>query len=65
MRCHICNTPLESPTYNRKFKNFDPCTNCREVIATVFDDFIEEDEFREGLFEEEFDNEVSDLTDSP
>ena len=45
MRCHICNRPLEKPTYNRQHADFDPCGVCLEVIHNVFgDDPLAEEE---------------------
>jgi hypothetical protein len=61
MRCHICNAPLETPIYSRRYKSFEPCSDCKEVIDTVFEDEPEEEEYREGFFEEEFSNDNNDI----
>lgn len=43
MKCHICDSNLENPTYNRDFDDFDPCPRCLAIIADVFNDRPEDE----------------------
>lgn len=54
MRCHICNSVLGSKEikFNKDFDGYEPCSTCLDVIAEVFTDDPDEDEYREGYFEE-------------
>lgn len=50
MRCYICNKVLDAPRYNRLHKDYDPCNTCLEVIHGVFNDFPDEFETGEAIF---------------
>lgn len=45
MRCHICDHALVSDEikFNRRWKEFDPCGTCLEVIGEIFEPASEED----------------------
>lgn len=38
MRCHICDTLLITPRYNRDLKAWEPCDPCMEVISDCLND---------------------------
>lgn len=49
MKCHICDATLSESEvkYNRQAQEWEPCGVCLHIINEVFEDPIEEDEFRE------------------
>lgn len=57
MRCKICDAPLDNPQYNHKWKEWDPCRTCLDVIDSVFDDYVEEEEERKDE-----DDDTADIT---
>lgn len=54
MRCAICNAVLgeKEIKFNTDHQEFDPCSTCLDAIAEVFEDPLEEDEYRDDYFEE-------------
>jgi hypothetical protein len=47
VRCFICDSILQKPSFNRQHKAYDPCHHCLDIIADVFNDHPEEDEMVE------------------
>lgn len=54
MRCHICNAALGETEikFNKDHDEFDPCGTCLAIIDEVFEDTLEEEDYREDFFEE-------------
>lgn len=54
MRCHICNAALGETEikFHKDHDDFDPCRTCLEIINNVFEDTLEEEDYREDYFED-------------
>lgn len=61
MRCHICDSVLSETEvkFNKKHDEFDPCGTCLEIIDSVFEDTIPEEQMKK----KQLDEEVEDLLD--
>lgn len=54
MRCHICDSVLSEPMFNRDHDDWDPCEACKEAIQETLNQFndrpaADEDELGEDL----------------
>lgn len=61
MKCHICNNTLtpEEISWNKLHGDWNPCRVCQEIIDSVFDDPLTEEEIDHTFSEE------NDLYDTP
>jgi hypothetical protein len=50
MRCYICDAIIDEPQFNRDHNSYDPCQECLDIIAEVFE---EPDDKNEEIIEED------------
>ena len=60
MRCHICDKPLSDKEikFDKRHDEFNPCGVCLEAIAEVYEDEPDDDQYREGYWEPEEEEEL-------